>query len=777
MYKLAMTIIAFRWWLIASLIVATGLSSLSLKSLYFDNSTDSFFLEDDPNLARYDSFLERYGSDEYIVVMLDVGVSWTAENFLKIHTLGEALGKIDDIAKVTSITNVYHIDGAQDDITVNDFIDVDALLEGGVNLEQKKTQAIENAYYNGLFVSSDGRYVSIVLETPTYKGEIDYKLALTAAIRKTMAEPAYEALDPVVAGSPVLDADVRNIVSRESSTYMGFAILLLGIGYWLVFRRVTATILPIFVSLLSTYFAFCFSAAIGAPLGILTSIVPAFLISVGGTASVYLQTELFSSANKASTSVADWIAKAFSRAALPSFLSGLTTAGALLAFSYSNVKPVMDVGLVMGAGLIFAILLTLTILPIAYSFRKTVALKGSQEKRVVRRAQFLSRLADSVYGNRVRSLMIMVSLTIVGVYGVSQLKVDYHYLGTFNNDVPISQSFKKIDAVLGSSTSLEVIVNVDEGSSVRSLAVQEYMDGLSQHIETFENLPLTTYSSVDVIKEIHQAINGGDIAFFSLPDSDEKIENLIFVFELGGGEELKDLIADDHSHTRLSVLMSNEKSSVYESVIAHVNAYIAEHPYHDAGISDIEITGLIPLWTVINQYLMDSQVSSATLAMLIVAVVMCLLFKSIKLGLTMALGNGLAVLWVLGFMGLVGIELDPYTILVGAIAIGILDDDTIHFVKRYQYELGRVPDRASALRETFKHTGQAISSFSIVLVIAFASYMFSDVRSLNNFGLVIAITILLGMVVEFFVNPVLLLFVTEDKRREYEATVASATTP
>lgn len=170
-------------------------------------------------------------------------------------------------------------------------------------------------------------------------------------------------------------------------------------------------------------------------------------------------------------------------------------------------------------------------------------------------------------------------------------------------------------------------------------------------------------------------------------------------------------------------------------------------------------TGLVQLWVTISDYLTESQISSVTLSFIAVAVVMMLIFRSIVMGLVLGLLNLSVVIMVLGFMGAIGVYLDPYTILIAAIALGILDDDTMHFVKSVQEDVARGFSIENGIRNTYAHAGQAIFYTTAVLVISFGTYVFSSIASLTKFGLLLSLTLALGLIIEFLITPAIILLV------------------
>ncbi|VAW95375.1 hypothetical protein MNBD_GAMMA22-51 [hydrothermal vent metagenome] len=743
------------------------------SKLKFDNTPDSFFISTDKTLEFYKKFQKNYASDEYSLFVIRSPDKWTLSYIESIRELVSKLSRVDNVIKVRAITNVRYIEGSESGIEVGDFIPEGLTLK---QILEKKKIAVKHPYYKNTYISADGKYLGIVAETNIIEGEVDYKIAIRNGFEKILAEKPYSDLDISVVGAPVLDAEVREIVAKESGLFGAIVFLLVAIGYWFMFRSLIGVVLPLIIAVVSILSAFGIMGLFGFSAGLLTPIIPSFMISVGAGSAVYLLTELHFSA-KQGTSLKESIFETMRSTAVPCSLSVVTTAGALLAFSSSKIKPVEEVGLTMGLALLVSLVVSLILVPIVFSLirdKKIIKLKSNDLFSY--RTKLLSSISVFV-ANKYKSILVFfMILIIVSASGFLKLDTDYYYLGTFNADTRIRLNYDKVDNTIGGSSSIEIIIDTSTNDGVKNPFFLEEVDRLINLVKSHKELSPKVYSLVSVIKELNQAVNNNDINFYRLPESINVISQLLLLFESSGSDELEHLTTANYSQIRINVKVKNLPDKSYVSLFSDINKFGESSPLFmktDSQNSEVEvtetenkigITGLVHMWSKISSYLFENQIQSVGYAMLIVLFVMIWVFKSIKLGVFMAMSNAVAVLVVLGFMGWFGIYLDPYTVLVAAIALGILDDDTIHFVKRVQYEYDKVDDICEALHRTYITTGQAVVASSVVLIMAFSVYSLSQVSSLNKFGLLISLAIFMGLIVELFLTPAILMYFYKKKQ-------------
>jgi predicted RND superfamily exporter protein len=665
--------------------------------------------------------------------------------------LRRSLAALPHVRKVTDITNVRQIKGDAAGIDVGEFISPDIKAD---ELGAKRGEALKHPYYSGLYISTGGRSLGIVVETEIIRGEVQYKIDLTRQIRALLAQEPYRGWHPAAAGAPIIDADVRDIVSRESGMFGGLVFALVAIGFLYVFRSVAGVALPLTVAALSIVCCFGLMGMMGAPVTILTPIIPSFMISVGVGTCVFLVTQIYANVHEG-MSVRDAAASSIRTAGVPGAMAALTTAGAMLAFSSSDIAPVQDIGVTLGIGLLISLVLTLILVPVGFTFYRKVPRSPRREQLMHGRVHRIDRICDLVLAAPYRILAGAAVVLVAAVIGIAQLDTDYYYLGNFKESTRIRQDYDAVDSKIHASSAIEILVKGRGADAFKEPALLGALDRLQAAADGFQQFPTKTYSLVNVVKEINQAIRDGDPAAYRLPNTREEIAQGLLLFESSGSDETKNLVSPDYSLARLTVRVPTLSDKQYEPLIALLQSEAARQ-FAGTG-AEVTITGLVPMWIKISSYLSTTQAEALLLAVGVVCFVMIIMARSVAVGIAMTCTNLFAVILVLGLMGWLGIMLDPYTILIADIAIGILDDDTMHFVKHVQYQMDRGRSFKDAVRSTYRSAGQAMFYMAAVLICSFAIYSLSSVASLTKFGLLVGLTLLFGIATEFLLTtPVLM---------------------
>lgn len=728
-----------------------GLPALFLPRLTFNNTPDAFFLENDQTVRVYRAFRQQFANDEFTLVTLRVPAGSEAATLSATRELVTRLQALPTVSKVTAITNVRHVEGTADAIDIGDFIP-DELTppEQAARLFQGRS----HPYYGGLYVSRDGRHLGVVVETDAAASAVADKARLTASIRALTAEPRYAALQARAIGAPIIDADTYSIVTSETGMFGAAVFVLVAVGFLIAFRSVLGLILPLAVALLSVVFAFGFMGAIGGEIGMLTPMIPSFLVSVGIGSAIFLIDEYLQERDHGRDARAAMIA-ALRVSGGPAVLAVITTSAALLAFSTSKVKPVQEIGVVMGVGLIGALLFTLLLFPLLAPLTRRSARAGAEPARL-RRA--LGGLYARVVASPGRIVLLFSLLALVGLAGMTQLKVDYFYLGTFKESTRIRQDYAVANAAIPASNSIEIVLDGRAPDYFKDPRALQALDGLADWAAAPRASPVKAYSVADVVQELHQAYLGKGASGYVIPDSRAAVGQLLLLFESSGNDELTSLVSPDYAQARLTLLVPTKPYSTYADLVRAVGAE-AERRFAAQGLPPVtaRVTGVVPLWMKISDYLLQSQVQSFAISALVVALVMMFVARSVVLGIVMTLANMLVVVVALGAMGWLGVMLDPFTILVGAIALGILDDDTIHFVRLMLDRIQEGMPAPEAIRSAYMSAGHAMLIMTGVLVMSFSIYIFSNVASLTQFGLVVSATIILGLITEYLLTPAALL--------------------
>jgi hypothetical protein len=213
-------------------------------------------------------------------------------------------------------------------------------------------------------------------------------------------------------------------------------------------------------------------------------------------------------------------------------------------------------------------------------------------------------------------------------------------------------------------------------------------------------------------------------------------------------------LSDDGSASHISGRGLTMNSILYERAMDEI-ALFAEAALPE-GVS-AELTGVVPMITTMDRYLLVTFIKSFAMALAIIGVIMSLNFRSIRLGALSMIPNTIPIIAILGIMGFLKIDLSPATVTVAAISLGIAVDDTIHYMHRYlrSIERGAEPPVAGGLATTT--VGRAMIYTTLTLGAGFIVMVVSDFGPTRLFGLLSALCILLALLCDLFLLPALLI--------------------
>ena len=159
-----------------------------------------------------------------------------------------------------------------------------------------------------------------------------------------------------------------------------------------------------------------------------------------------------------------------------------------------------------------------------------------------------------------------------------------------------------------------------------------------------------------------------------------------------------------------------------------------------------------------TKYLFVNLLQSLVFAIISIAILMAFLFRSVKIIVVSMIPNIIPLLFTAGIMGYFHIPLKPSTILVFGIALGITVDNAILFLAKYRQELrAHSWDVQHAILLSLRETGLGIFYTSVILFFGFIMFVFSQFGGTKGLGLLVSITILVGMVTNLIILPSLLL--------------------
>ena len=558
-----------------------------------------------------------------------------------------------------------------------------------------------------------------------------------------------------ISGMPYIRTlNAQNIVDEIGLFVLG-ATLITSIIFFLFFRSFRATLISLFVVGIGVMWAFGILGWLRYEITVLTALIPPLIIVIGVPNCIFLinkyQQEIAKHKNQAKS-----LQRMIAKIGNATLMTNLTTASGFGTFILTNSKILKEFGVVASVNIIAIFLLSLLIIPIAYSF---MAMPNKKHLRHLKNKTvdfFVSWMEKTVRKKRVNVYLISLLGLIIGITGIYQIKIS----GSLIEDMPKKANFFKdilfFDEVFNGIVPLEIWVDSKREKGIVKPATLRRMNELHSKINEIPELA-SPISAVNLIKFAKQAYYNGNPNYFALPTSQENSFIYPYLNKSKNENKLIEGYVDSTGQFgRITTYMKDIKTSRMEKIQSELNALIEKiFPKDRYGV---KITGKSLLFLKGTKYLINNLVLSLSLAILLIAIFMAFLFRSFKMILISLIPNLLPLIITAGVMGFTGIPLKPSTILVFSIAFGISVDDTIHFLAKYRQELisnGWKINKAifAALRET----GISMFYTSVVLFFGFSIFMSSNFGGTQALGGLVAVTLMMAMLANLILLPSLLI--------------------
>ena len=757
----------------------------NIRFITIDTSTEGFLHDNDPALVRYEKFKEQFGQDEKILVVVQAKDIFDLDTLKKIKTLHTKLeNEVPHLNDITSLINARNTRGEGDRLIVEDLFE--NFPQNTQELEAIKTTALNNAMYKNLLYNEALTMTTIILEPSAYEAtegadelagfgeeiqseEAEFlsdpsKSEMVRTADKIAKELNQEGFKVFVAGSLAVNDYNKQSVQKDMQKFVKLVLLMMMIFLFIVFRRISAVILPIFIVVLSLLTTVSIMALVGTPITIPTQILPSFLLAVGIGAVVHLLAMFFKHLN-ANGDKNRAISYSLGHSGLAIIMTSLTTAAGLLSFSTASIAPIADLGVFAALGVIIALVNTLVLLPAILATLPMKAAKESQKKNSETMDKILIAIADFSVNHAKKIVAASAVITVIWVYFATGVQFKHDPLSWQPDNSPVKIATDTVDHELRGSVTMEVIIDTKKENGLYSSELLTKIDALvkeAQELKTDKHFVGKGWSVGDVLKEIHRGLHENKEEYYAITQNDKLIPQEFLLFENSGSDDLEDFVDGSFSKARLTFKLPWMEAGEYAEISDELTAMLKE------GLGEkveVTVTGMVPLFQRTLSAAMSSMAVSYAVAFMLIAIMMVILLGSFKIGLTSMIPNVLPIVLTIGFMSMVNMPLDMFTMLVGAIVIGLSVDDTVHFFHNFAKYHHQGYSTKESVEKTMLGTGRALVATTIVLSLGFYVYMFASLTNLINFGVLAGGAITIALVSNIILGPALLTLITKDAKQ------------
>ena len=751
--RFAEGVLASRWRVIGAALLLVAVATGGIARLEFAADYRIFFDRDNPQLLALEELENTYGKSENIAFLIvpDDADATSQDALAAAVWLTEAAWQTPYTRRVDSLANFQHTTADGDDLFVRDLVDPAALPQADAR-SRIRDIALSDPRIAGSILGRDGdvSVVNVTIELPQ-EGLLDAvrEVAEFARSLAREAEQRFPGMDLRTVGTVMVNQTFVEASIESQMIFLPASLLLMAVILGVLTRGwagVAATGIVIVFSILASV---GLGAWAGLPFSPPISPAPTIVLMIVVANCVHLLVAL-QQRLRAGDSRHDAIVEALRLNLHPVFLASLTTALGFLSMNFSEVPPYRHLGNFVAFGIAASFLLSVTFLPALLSLLPVRAAKR-------RRFPGPGMAALAGYALRYRKALLWVWPVIAAamILAIPRNELNDVLVHFFDEDVEFRQDTDFMDEHLSGNTLLEYSLRASADGGATD---PRFLGEVSEFAEWYREQPPVRHVAVitDTFQQLNKSMHGDDPAQYRIPESQELAAQYLLLYELSlpQGLDVNNQIDRSRSATRVSVSAETLDSREVLDLNARAETWLADNAPHVARASS---TGPATLFAYIGQRNIRAMLIGTAVVLVAISAILLLALRSLRLGVISIVPNLLPAVLGFGVWGLTVGQVSLSLSVVVAMTIGIVVDDTVHFLSKYRRaraEYGRSPD--DAVRYAFDTAGRALVTTTLVLVAGFLIFAFSPFVPTAQVGILTAMIIGFALVADLSLLPALL---------------------
>jgi len=751
-------ILKFKWIIILLVLAITVFLALQIPHIKINSDVVSSLPDNDKDAVLLKKIGAKFGGNKTGMVIIESENLFTSDVIRHIQQITDTLKEIEGVSSVTSLTSIMDIKEGENGMEIGQLINEDNLPDSPAEFAILKERVLSNDNFRGIIVSEDGTTTIVV-----FSFSDDADIQSLANIVKERIDLLKLPEKIYYAGSPMLITSIASLISEDLTRLLPVAFLLISLVLFLGFRSVRGVIIPLITATLAIIWVIGIMSLTGSEISMVSNNIPIVLLAVGTAYAIHVLNRI----DQVKETPDKAIILALTYVTVPVILAALTTITGFVSFIFgSYLNMIRDFGIYTALGTFIALTLSLILVPALISAfpgkSPSKKVEGKMNGNSFFLRYFQSPLHNLLFNHSKAILLVWIVLIIVSLGGIFLIKRNVDVRNYFRKENPTRIAEDIMTKKFGGTKPVFVLFKGDVQSP-------EFLNTMLRTEEYMKKSPgvVATQSVAGVIAEINGAFGEGR----KIPEEKEMIEQLWFL--LDGNENMQKFVSEDLDEAIIiSRFLSPENSEKIEFKEYMMN-FINKNSTSDC---TIEITGMPFIEATMERSLLNSQVGSLAIAILIVIIIVSIILRSFSSGIYAAIPIISTIIILFGFMGYTGIPLNIATVLVASIAMGIGIDYSIHVITHFNSHLSEGTTISKALDETIRISGKAILINVISVSAGFLVLLFSEMVPLQYFGLLISLSMVgSGLSALTFLPVIMILAHRNQKQSTYKAENADKT--
>ena len=722
--------------------------------LVFKGDSRVFFAPDNPQLQAFDQMEAVYAKSDNVAFLIvpENGDIFTKENLALIHDLTERAWQIPYASRVDSLSNYQHSFANGDELVVGDLVPDPSVLDQPA-LEQLRTLSLNEPLLVKRLISTQG-HVSLINVTLQKQG-VDPEQELTdisqyARSLQQELQQRYPDVGIHLTGLLMMDVAFVEAALEDNEVLVPlmFVVVFLAIG--LLLKTVTGSVAALVIAVAAITVTLGVAGWLGIYLTPPSAAAPIMILTIVVADCVHILSGMFHEMRQGVTrhqALYNSIKHNFK----PIFLTSATTALGFLSMNFSDVPPFQDLGNMVAFGVMAAFVLSVTLFP---------ALLALLPVRVSTQADYqgsplMAGISRFVLAHHRRLLPGSVVVMAAMLLFITQNELNDKYVEFFDQSVPFRAATELMEQELSGVDSLEFSIETGIAGGIHNpktiASIADFSDWLRTQPEVDHVNTIT-----DIFKRLNKNMHGDDPAWYKLPDSEELAAQYLLLYEMSlpMGLDLNNQVNVDKSASRIIVTLKNLPTYQLLEFEQRASDWFAnQYPNLQLNAASISL-----MFAHVSKKNIDSMLFGSVIALILISPILGLALRSAKYGVLSLLPNLLPAGIAFGVWGLLSGEVGLGLSVVIGTTLGIVVDDTVHFINKYLYaRRQRQMSPQGAIQYTFQSVGPALWLTSFILIAGFLIMALSTYRVNAEMGLMTAMTIAIALIVDFLFLPSLLL--------------------
>ena len=740
-------------WVLLATVLLVVIATIGGKNLYFRGDYNIFFDGTNKQLLAFDEIQTTFAKTDNLAIIVAPANNdvFTPETLQLIQSLTVDSWQVPYSSRVDSIANYQHTEAFEDDLLVEDLLYEDYELTPQ-RIAKVKSIALSEPVLKSALISEKGdvTVVNITVQLP----EIDK----TAEVQEVMSHISamlerYQEKYPNVefhkAGIIAMNYAFMTAAQEDSSTLVPTMLLVILVFLTIMLRSFLSVVATLIVIIGSVMATMGLSGWVGMFLSTATVNVPTLVMTLAVADCVHVITTMRHSMQNG-FSKAHSIERSISLNFMPILITSVTTAIGFLMMNMSDSPVLRDFGNLSALGVMIACFLSVTLLP---ALLKLLPINVKQTPSNGK-SDFMDKLGDFVVTHRkallpASVLVIAVSASLIPLNRVNDESVKY-----FDNRSDFRQAADFMEARISGMTNISIAIKTNESQGI---ADPVFLNAIGGFTDWLRVQPETDHVATlaDVYKRLNKNMHGDDESYYALPQNRELAAQYLLLYEMSlpYGLDLNNQINVDKSSIKMVLTVDNLGSVELVDLENRIYAWFADNaPQYEVVASSPSL-----MFAHIGETNMASMLSTLPITLVLISALLIFALRSLKLGLISLVPNIAPAVIGFGLWALISGEINLGLSVVVTLTLGIVVDDAVHFLSKYQRARKEGQTAEQAVRYAFHTVGRALWITTVVLVAGFSVLAMSSFRLNADMGQLSAIVIFIALVVDFLFLPTLLM--------------------